>query len=186
MSTSYHHADLRAGLIEAGLKLLREGGVAALTLRAAARAANVSAMAPYRHFTDKEALLGAIAAQGFERLRAALSEADQATKAIDALRAQGVAYVAFATTEPALFRLMFGSERSRVDPAPQASGKAFAVLENRVATLAPPEERQTLTLACWSLVHGLAALIVDGQIEDAAAPSEIARAVTTMMTRLFG
>ena len=78
MSTSisdrtYHHGDLRAALVAAALDLLETAGEAALSLRAAARACGVSAMAPYRHFADKEDLLEAVAAPAVTReLRAKL------------------------------------------------------------------------------------------------------------------
>lgn len=65
-------------------------------LRAVAREAGVSAMAPYRHFRDKEALLAAVALHGFETLREVLLAADQQPDAQKALLAQGEAYVAFA------------------------------------------------------------------------------------------
>ena len=161
----YHHGNLREALVEAATALLREGGAEALTLRGAARRAGVSAMAPYRHFADKEALLAAVAAFGFALLAARLAEADTVPDPADALTAQGTAYVRFACEEPALFRLMFGATQ----PAGHcdlhaAADAAYAVLARRVASLAGEDEREDLTLACWSLVHGLASLLVDGQI----------------------
>ena len=84
MSTSrpakagYHHGELRETLVAAGLAILEEGGdPASLGLREAARRAGVSAMAPYRHFSDKDALLAAVATVGFDRLRVDLEAADQ-------------------------------------------------------------------------------------------------------------
>src|SRR5215471_8129307 len=106
---SYHHPDLRQALISSALELLSEVGVAGLSLRAAARRAKVSAMAPYRHFADKEALLAAVAEYGFHQLAARLTVAT--AKAADPrarLAAGGVAYVVFAHDEPSLFKLMFG------------------------------------------------------------------------------
>ena len=64
----YHHGDLKQALIEAGMKILREEGVNALTLRSAARSAGVSHSAPYSHFKDKQALLAAISTMGFNDL----------------------------------------------------------------------------------------------------------------------
>ena len=66
----YHHRDLRQALIRSALEILSEAGVAGLSLRAAARRAGASAMAPYRHFADKEALLAAVAEYGFRELAA--------------------------------------------------------------------------------------------------------------------
>ena len=103
---SYHHGDLRRALVSSALEFL---SVAGLSLRAVARRAKVSAMAPYRHFADKEALLAAAAEHGFRQLTIRFSAA--AAAAPDpgaALNALGVAYVVFACDEPSLFKLMFG------------------------------------------------------------------------------
>ena len=105
----YHHPDLRQALIRSALELLAESGVAGLSLRAAARRARVSAMAPYRHFADKEALLAAVAEYGFRELAERLTAAQAiATDPRAGLAALGVAYVVFACDQPSLFKLMFG------------------------------------------------------------------------------
>src|SRR5215213_3394269 len=77
---AYHHGDLRAALIRAGTELLRTEGPQALTLRAVARSAGVSAAAPYRHFADRRALVAAVAEQGFRRLQEAMLEAVQSAE----------------------------------------------------------------------------------------------------------
>lgn len=170
MSTSrpakagYHHGELREALVAAGLAILEEGGdPASLGLREAARRAGVSAMAPYRHFSDKDALLAAVATVGFERLRAALDAADRRGEGQAALIAQGVAYVAFAAAHPGLFRLMFKScSAAPPEALAQASADAFGVLAARVAALVPAEQAADEALRCWSLVHGMAVLGLDG------------------------
>ncbi len=188
MSTSktrsrYHHGNLREALVEAALDLLREGGAEALSLRAAARRAGVSAMAPYRHFADKEALLAAVAAHGFALFAARLAEADAAPDPADALAAQGAAYVRFACEDPARFRLMFGAARPAGYPdLYAAAGAAYAVLARRVASLVEESGRDDLTLACWSLVHGLASLLVDGQVPGCGLADE---AIAERLTRLL-
>ena len=178
MSTSpkreYHHADLRAALIEAALDLLAREGADSLSLRAVARQAGVSAMAPYRHYADKEALLAAVAGFGFSGLRAALLAADAGAPPGGALIEQAVAYVRYALDNPALFRLMFGPRRVFVHPELLAAGQtAFAVLAGRVSAETPAtEQRENRALACWSLVHGLASLFLDGRITDKRTPAE--------------
>ncbi len=173
MSTSnskkvaYHHGDLRGALVAATLAMLEEGAnPTELSLREAARRAGVSAMAPYRHFADKDALLAAVATIGFERLAQALraGESDKAGKA--ALTAQGVAYVAFACANPALFRLMFGANApAKTGELARASQASYALLSDRVAETDGAESVQVRTLANWALVHGLAMLAVDGQMQ---------------------
>lgn len=192
MSTSkrpYHHGDLRAALIDAGVALLREVGPAALSLRAAARTAGVSAMAPYRHFADKDDLLAGVAAHGFQLFSDALGGAAAAQPdAVHALRAQGVAYVRFAISEPALFRLMFGpviGGPAGLEALKGAGAPAFNQLRAGVAAAIPglePQAAEDFVLACWSIVHGLSCLMVDGKIPP---PEDLDGAVERMLCLLL-
>lgn len=187
MSTSpsdrdYHHGGLRAALLAAALERLEDGGAASLSLRAIARDCGVSAMAPYRHFADKDALLDAVAGHGFGELARGLREADSTAEGAEALAAQGTAYVAFACRHPALFRLMFTSPCGTSDRS-----EAYAILERRAATLAGPEmSADDLTLAAWSLVHGLAGLILDRRVPVGPGEVEgVARRITFAFARLM-
>src|SRR5213075_1047621 len=105
MST-YHHGDLPAALLRAAGRTLEKRGIGALSLRETARRAGVSHNAPYRHFPDREALLAALAAQGF----AMLGSEQKSSAATGGLRAMGEAYVRFALAHPQRFRLMFGGQ----------------------------------------------------------------------------
>ena len=165
--------------------MLEEGAdPAALSLREAARRAGVSAMAPYRHFADKDALLAAVATIGFDRLSAALATADRDPKARAALNAQGVAYVAFACANPALFRLMFGAKApTKTGDLAQASQKAFSILADRVGSIGDKDGSRDRALANWAMVHGLSMLAVDGQlVHFGATPTELAERVTSLST----
>lgn len=149
---------LRDTLLDHAIAML-EAGEAEPGIRAVARAAGVSAMAPYRHFADKAALLAAVAERGFATLHTALAAADAHGSDAERLVAQGQAYVAFALAHPALFRAMFtcGGAAPKQPDAP-----AFSILTNRVAALAAPGMEQEATLGCWAIVHGLAMLALDG------------------------
>src|SRR5262245_1947757 len=106
----YHHGDLRRALLDATLRLVEQRGPQGFTLRAAARAAGVSPGAPYHHFQGKDALLAAVAEEGFELFGSTLHEAAQKPAPDPRLRAQnvGVAYVLFAIDHPTRFRVMLG------------------------------------------------------------------------------
>ena len=176
--------DLQQRLVTAALELLGQDGTESISLRAVARSAGVSAMAPYRHFPDKEALLAAVAARGFEALRGELQTADRAAASGSALVAQAVAYVGFAVANPALFRLMFGPPRAGAYPKLRGAGEAaFDVLASRVASEAKPDAREPLTLGCWALVHGMALLFLDGQLagRTPASPGDVTRGVAEAM-----
>jgi len=186
----YHHGDLGQALVRSALEILSEAGVAGLSLRAAARRARVSAMAPYRHFADKEALLAAVAEYGFRELTTQLTTA--AATAADpraGLAALGVAYVLFARDQPSLFKLMFGPmiEKKSGHPALDEAGNAcFNVLRQAVEAAKFFDgdfDARDISLACWSLVHGLSALIVDGKLAEHDIGA--AEAVATRLTRLL-
>ncbi|MCF4128910.1 TetR/AcrR family transcriptional regulator [Methylobacterium sp. SyP6R] len=174
--SAYHHGDLRRSLIAAARELLRAGGVEAVTLREAARLAGVSHNAPYRHFASREALLAALAAEGFRDLRRVLDEAGGRAEPAGRLTALGRAYLRFADADRATFRLMFGGvveETAHPDLA-EASGAAFATLQNVVAEREPSGLAEREALRAWALVHGLAHLVADRQIDAARAEACLA------------
>jgi len=179
MSTSrrgYHHGGLREALVALALDALEKEGPEGLSLRGLAERAGVSGMAPYRHFAGKPALLEAAARHGFLQLGEELRAVDDAGDPRNALIAFGVAYVRFAVARPGLFRLMFGgppptgAEALRADPE-----TVFGLFSARIAQIAPPAGRQVAFLACWSIVHGYASLLVSGRIrQQIGAPTELA------------
>ncbi|MBK3399566.1 TetR/AcrR family transcriptional regulator [Methylobacterium sp. IF7SW-B2] len=168
---SYHHGDLRRGLIAAGQDLLRSGGVEAVSFREAARLAGVSHNAPYRHFPSREALLAALATEGFLALHRALDRAAGEARPPDRLTALGRAYLRFAEGDRATFRLMFGGtlDRAAHPDLAEASAAAFGTLRGAVAEREPSASAHRDALRAWALVHGLAHLVADRQIEAAQA-----------------
>ncbi len=174
---TYHHGDLPNALVAAALELIREAGLGALTLRAVARRAGVSEAAPYRHFADKDALLAAVAEQGFLALGHKMDEAagrEPGTDVLTRLRRLGAAYVRFAVENPAHFRVMTGpvvaqrKDYPSLDRVADASfGRLLAVLaEAQQAGIVAEGELQDIGLAAWSFVHGLAALAIEGHLEE--------------------
>jgi AcrR family transcriptional regulator len=168
----YHHGNLREALIAAALDLIAEKGPAGFTFAEAARAAGVSAAAPYRHFRDREALLVDVARRGFERLTVALAKAwdDGRPDPFAAFENVGRAYLAFARAEPAYYAAMFESQLPP-DASPEfarAADEAFGVLREATGLLVarlPMERRPPVTMVSlhvWSLSHGIAALFARG------------------------
>jgi AcrR family transcriptional regulator len=163
---SYHHGDLRAALVEAGLKALETTDFANVSLRQLARDVGVSATAVYRHFPDKQALLSALAHAGIERLgEYQQAAADEVAGQVDGFAETGRAYVRFALANPALFRLTF-SECERVGETLFGNNLAARLLQDRAdrATGGDPEARQRLMIQAWAIVHGLAMLMLDKQL----------------------
>ncbi|GAA0652535.1 TetR/AcrR family transcriptional regulator [Brevundimonas lenta] len=167
--STYHHGDARNALLKAAGELLEQAGAAGLSLRQVAERAGLSRQAPYNHFADKSALLAELIVHGFDQLRRAMESSERdGTNAQDRLRLAGLAYIRFAQSSPALFRLMFASEL--VDPAshPQVQagqGAALAVVTGIVAAMADTADAADLTLAAWALVHGYAVLCNEAGLE---------------------
>lgn len=169
-SGSYHHGNLRSALIEAGIFLLHTEGLEAMSLRGAARLAGVSRAAPKNHFSDKKALLAAIAAHGFGLLtRVRLTLLERARGAEARVRAMITGYVKFAVEEPALFHLMFGpiihdkSQYPDLDEAAKSSYQFLTdVLREFEAETNPSPSKDPGTFVVWSAAHGLATLVTSG------------------------
>jgi AcrR family transcriptional regulator len=164
----YHHGNLREALIKAALSLIGEKGPAGFTIAEAARSAGVSPAAPYRHFRDREELMGDVARMGFERFATDLETAWHGGNPtpLEALQNTGRAYLAFARNEPAYYAAMFETgAQQRPDPGEaQTGGRAFEVLikaAGKVIEKLPEEHRppaQMVALHIWSLAHGIASL----------------------------
>lgn len=165
----YHHGDLHNALMTAAEAELIEKGVEGFTLRGCAKRAGVSHAAPAHHFRDATGLLTALAADGFRRFVAALQRRRAAAPADpnSRLAASGLAYVDFATANPALFRLMFSSQRPDFSDAAlqEAAAAAFNDLVACVAAIRgrdPRADKAAMVdvLAAWATVHGLADLLM--------------------------
>lgn len=173
---AYHHGDLRKALLDAASAVLDEMGVAAISLREVARRAGVSHNAPYRHFADRDALLAAIALEGFVALVRRIEALPVAE-----LSQRGECYVAYALEFPGHFALMFGPQLDKraYPELQQVAQQLFAQLEASVSALCPGESVQPGSLAAWSLVHGLSQLLLNGQCPIEDMPTT-ARAVTQL------
>lgn len=160
----YHHGELRTALVETALGTLLAEPTAELSLRDLARKIGVSPAAPYRHFPNLTALLRAVAAEGFLRLAKELERVSGET-ATERLISMGQAYVGFAETNRSLYRLMFGPEidRKADTELSEAMDAAFAPLAAAVAAV-EPHDPIFGALGAWAMVHGLAKLIIDGQV----------------------
>ncbi len=181
VKASYHHGDLAQALVDAATRLVAERGVDDFSLRAAARAVGVSANATYRHFPDKRALLGAVAQRALDRMSEKMASAQakglrgsDGPRSIARFKATGRAYVAYAAEHPALFSLVFGPPSQR--SLPEARGESPSPYEMLGAALddlvsdgrLDPKRRGGAELRAWTVVHGFAALTIDGDASDGA------------------
>ncbi|MDX2277312.1 MAG: TetR/AcrR family transcriptional regulator [Hyphomonadaceae bacterium] len=170
---------LRRVLLDASLALIEAEGLEAFSMREVARRAGVSHQAPYHHFENREAILAAIVAEGFQELRdRCIAARDGETEPAKRFTAIGRAYLDFALRRPAHFKLMFRSELVREDKHSEtlacAQGAYDVLLQaaDEVAKHSGHDHRLIVVLA-WSTVHGLATLMLEGKLDKAVlAPDE--------------
>ncbi len=172
--TAYHHGDLRATLIESAVALIHRRGDSQFSLRDLAGELGVSHVSVYRHFSDKAALMNAVAVRGFSMLTQALTDAAQGWDAdpTQQLARQGVAYLSMAGRYPGHFAAMFApmvSQHGQTQELQAASEQAYAVVLQTVlrrlqvaSATAPAVETEALRV--WALVHGLACLQLSGNL----------------------
>ncbi len=182
----YHHGDLRAALLTAAEAELAERGIEAFSLRQVARRAGVSHAAPAHHFGDANGLLTALAAEGFRRFletqRAREAAAGPSTEA--QFLASGVGYVDFALARPALFRLLFGSDRPDYAD-PELKLAADAAYDNLTALVSQTGGGPLEVAAAWAMAHGLADLLTRGRLKGMGnlSATERDKMVTAMIAR---
>jgi len=175
-SSSYHHGDLANACVAAALDLMAQRGIGAVTLRDVAAEIGVSRSAPYRHFADKQALLAACAACGFNDLTAAAERVIVAAGGVDlsVIRQLLLRYAEIGSANPSLYRLMFASEFSvehfpALEAACQNAFDMFyrAVADGQAAGTLATGDTYGLVLLLWSCVHGLVSLCNDLAPSDA-------------------
>lgn len=166
--SAYRHGDLKTALRVEAERILIERGIADVGLREVARALGVSHNAPYRHFPNREALLADIAAGGFERLRAMYKQAIIPEDPRQRVTAIGHTYLRFALAEPAVFRLMMGKDlaKPQYPELKAAADGVFALVRAELLAAGVPDPAIAESLALWSMVHGIATLLLDDRIEE--------------------
>ncbi len=189
---SYHHGNLRQALLDAARAIAEEGNLEQLTLREVARRAGVSHAAPYHHFKDKAAIMTALALESDARLEAAMRAAMKGVKTPEArLNAIGVTYVVHAFEHPNEFRMLFRHEtQAMLEPPCIPKEGAYAVLLECVeaclkAKVIQFPDTETGALYLWSLVHGLATLIVDGPLHRTVTSKQQVKALAIKLTGGF-
>ncbi|MBS1989493.1 MAG: TetR/AcrR family transcriptional regulator [Cyanobacteria bacterium SZAS LIN-3] len=192
---SYHHGDLKETLLQASLELVSEKGPHGFTLAEVCRKAGVSVAAPYRHYRDKEALLAAIAVSGFELFYDCLASALAASedKTYGALEALAHASVNFAISNPSRYKVMFGSDLSKVKfpelyaTARRAFDVVFCTVEAcLIAGGKSTDNTYSLSVSIWSHCHGISMLCVDGFLREIAMEQKVVELIDLAVKSFVG
>jgi AcrR family transcriptional regulator len=190
-SRPYHHGNLRAELLAGAERALAEGGD--LSLRELARRVGVSHAAPRRHFADKQALLDALAQDGFERLGCELNAAlERAGPSFDErLLALARTYVRFAARHAALLELMFAGKHREGVPAGvgEAAARAMTaplavIVDGQSAGEVVGGAPERVGAVVFALLQGLAALFTGGMVDEAELDATVAEAVEGLVLGL--
>lgn len=188
----YHHGDLHQEILCAACEMIEENNISSLSLRELAKKVGVSHTAPYRHFKDKTSLLAGIAGVGFKQLAKRLADAVESHRDDPAAQLQeaGHGYVQLAMSSPQCMQLMFSGILPCDDTYPElrASGDAAfgglkMIIEEGQATGAFKKgDVETLALAAWSAIHGLALLVISGNLPEILSKSVDTREITDAVT----
>ncbi|MDZ4312490.1 MAG: TetR/AcrR family transcriptional regulator [Cypionkella sp.] len=172
MKRGYHHGNLRQALVEAALELIADQGPTGFTLSEAAKAADVTPAAVYRHFAGRDDLIAEVARQGYDIFAALMEFAynNGQPTALAAFEATGRAYLAFARKYPGHYKAMFESGLSLQAHPDLAivSQKARAVLEQAAEKLSqhlPAHKRPPSSMFSahiWAMSHGVVELYMRG------------------------
>ena len=171
LKENYHHGDLRESLINATLELIRVNGPEKFSMADACKEAGVSKAAPYRHFSNREALLEAVIEYGFDQMTISMQKASKGLTpgSNERIIAIGLTYVNFAIAEPELFRLMFGEKLKPLNECNEPMGRGtFQLLLDEIIVrtrLTEIDKLMGVAFPLWTLVHGAATLTIDNSYE---------------------
>lgn len=191
---NYHHGDLKVALLDETARILRDEGEEALSLRRLAASLGVSRTAPYNHFKSKEALLCAVAQEGFVRLASTMKEVLSRSRdrtgreiTLDYVKT----YVQFAVKNPEYYDLMFGSKLWR------SEGLTDSLVSSARGTLRGDVERMErwqqaglvstslnslrFTQVFWGTLHGISRLHIDGVYTDSASVAQLCESASEML-----
>jgi AcrR family transcriptional regulator len=184
-----HHGDLRNALLDVAQQLVSERGPLGWSMAEASRRAGVSVAAPYKHFADRDDLVAALAARGFERLGGTLRAA---TAGVDDPVEQLVVftgcYVRFAHDDRALFDAAYNTHRDKAaHPSLSAASQAiYDLLLEPARAVIGEADAGSLVIAVGAVTHGYSALLLqqgfgDGPAALAAAQEQAERSVRDLI-----
>ena len=166
-----YRSELRAETLSAARKLIQEEGYQGLTIRKLTQRMECSPMALYSYFADKQALLTALALEGYEKVAKRFDSAVHRDP-LNAVRKILLDYIAYAEENPNEYRILFMSvetlgeiELSREDL--QGRNPAFRPLFRRVEACIKAGALQgdafAVSTVLWTAAHGAASFLITAQ-----------------------
>jgi AcrR family transcriptional regulator len=170
---NYHKGDLGSRLLEVTAEILETEGIENLTMRSLSKRIGVSRTASYRHYSDKTALLKAVAEDTFKKLRTYIKERSVSVEApLDRFKMISYSYVEFAMKNSARYRHMFSREVVSEPNVPELGEAAWSAFSEIMSVIETCQEEGVfiqhdlveMTNVVWATVHGLSMLLIDKQI----------------------
>ncbi|TKI02207.1 TetR/AcrR family transcriptional regulator [Martelella alba] len=186
MSISERKARERAKreqrIVTSARMIAEREGWDAVTIRRLAVEIEYSQPVLYSHFENRDAIVAAVAVEGFKEITAALIEASSGSTGPNAVKKLAVAYLAFALSHSALYEAMFVLS-THLRFAEEGSHPALRAAFEAVAAVVTPfcANADSATETFWAALHGLAQLERSGRIRPGARDERIdliVRAIT--------
>jgi AcrR family transcriptional regulator len=194
----YHHGDLKPALLDETARLLREEGESALSLRRLASNLGVSRTAPYNHFENKDALLAAVAEEGFRRFEKAMKDArrkHRESTGNETTRALVQTYLKFALNNPEYYDLMYGRKSWHGGAQTESlATTARQVMRQDIERLERLQEKGLISADVdvvyyerifWGTMHGISRLCLDGVYSDRVSIKKLCDNTADMLWQLL-
>lgn len=166
--SSYHHEDLKTELLEAGIRLVSEGGSQNFSLRKLAVECNVSHQAPYSHFENKEKFLEEMQKYITRKFSSELEKTiASSSKKSNPLEELGKTYFSFFVDNPNYYHFLFGQANINLDLTGGADSEKnyqpyeiFKELVIQILTKndVPEKKQNDIVISLWAYIHGLTSL----------------------------
>ena len=194
----YHHGDLKPALLDETARILREEGESALSLRRLASNLGVSRTAPYNHFDNKDALLSAVAEEGFRRFETAMKDARRRHRnstGSETVRALVKSYLKFALNNPEYYDLMYGRKSWHGGPQTESlATTARKVMRQDIERMERLQEKGLISADVdvvyyerifWGTMHGISRLCLDGVYSDRVSIKKLCDHTADMLWQLL-
>lgn len=189
-------SDTKTKIIESARDIYLEDGLNALSMRKVAKHAGMSTMAAYRHFENKDDLIGHVILEGFRIFQQYFFRALEGRSPMERLSLSSDAYLYFALENHKYYEVMFMSIAHVTDTPPSQRGQdlvraAVQFLYDRIAECVdeglmdgPVSKRKVVHL--WSHSHGLISLYLSGHLDSSTPFTELYQESMSIMLKGMG
>jgi AcrR family transcriptional regulator len=175
-------AERESRIVAAARVIAEREGWDAVTIRRLAEEIEYSQPVLYSHFENRDAIVAAVAVEGFREIGVALRQAASGSTGRNALKNVAQAYLAFAQRHPALYEAMFILPTNLRFAEAGTRPELRAGFDALAAVVTPfCADVEVVTETFWAALHGLAALERSGRTRPIARDARIALVVRAIV-----